>query len=1008
MSISYSFKSLSRHSQSTLELVIAMAIFSLISAVMISLALGGFNALGQGGEQTQAEALAQEGVEAVRSIRGRGWNEFIYNQSGVEINEGKWIFSGEGTAEKIDQYTRTITFENVCRNILDEITACPGLYSDLHSKKVTVTVTWEVRPGIINSVQKITYLTNWDSQEWIQTNWVGGPGQDIWSDQTKYNSDDNNIDYSVMGEIRLAKARDGSWILAGGEQFRDITDVDFNAGEEFNNTVVVGTGEDAGVFLEQDTLWTEHNDSQSATTNEITDITYLSADDIWASAGGGEILHYNGSNWTEFTDLGSDDINGLEMISANDGWAVGESAKIYRYNGFNWTQLYNFSNDLFGIDMVYSDNGWAVGDSGKIYKYNGVNWSQFADTGGEIWRAVAMITANDGWAVGDKGNIAQYNGTFWVELDEISSQDLNDIDMVFPNDGWIVGDSGKFFHYNGWMWSEFADLGSNDINVVQMLSSNDGWAAGESGKIYHYNGTSWSEFVDNGGMDWRAICFSSVDSGWVMGDDGRIYQYGDFYPESGVFFSRIFNSEEINTRWEMIYWTEVLPAGSDLTIATRTGNTPIPDGSWSSFSGELTDPESSYISSPSRQYLQYRATLTKGDSGLETPELADVTIVYNTPTDKNLNGIDVVSSSDIWAVGNSGEILHYDGNDWSEFIDLGEQDLYAVEMTAADDGWAGGESGKFFHYNGSAWSEFVDLGWRDINVIYMLSSDNGWAAGESGKIYHYNGVDWTEFADTGEMNWRGLDVVSDSDGWLVGNDGKIYHYNGTDWNQFVDTGSQVWNSVFMLEAGDGWLVGDSGRIYRYNGTNWTQFIDTGSTNWRSVYFITADDGWAMGSSGEIYRWLDGGWADFSSPTNRNLNSVGMISEIDGWTVGNNGTIIHFTREALFVQNGYLISSAFNMGDISPVQIIDWGENIPACSLSCQIKLQIRVAPDSGGSPSPWTNWFGVDGPGSYFTNADGSLISSDLNDNQWLQYRVELIGDGLDTPILEEVRINYK
>jgi len=30
-----------------------------------------------------------------------------------------------------------------------------------------------------------------------------------------------------------------------------------------------------------------------------------------------------------------------------------------------------------------------------------------------------------------------------------------------------------------------------------------------------------------------------------------------------------------------------------------------------------------------------------------------------------------------------------------------------------------------------------------------------------------------------------------------------------------------------------------------------------------------------------------------------------------------------------------------------------------------------------------------------------------LNNNQWLQYRAEFIGDGADTPVLEDVTINY-
>ena len=70
-------------------------------------------------------------------------------------------------------------------------------------------------------------------------------------------------------------------------------------------------------------------------------------------------------------------------------------------------------------------------------------------------------------------------------------------------------------------------------------------------------------------------------------------------------------------------------------------------------------------------------------------------------------------------------------------------------------------------------------------------------------------------------------------------------------------------------------------------------------------------------------------------------------------------------------------------------------------------MQIRTASDAGGSPGAWSSWSGAAGAGTYFTDPAGTIISADLNFDQWIQYRVELIGDGLDTPILAEVKINY-
>ncbi len=154
--------------QSIVEVILAMMIFGTIAGVLVSLALGGFRSLSQGGEQTEAEALAQQGIEAVRAVRDEAYNQMVYDQSGVEVSGGGWVLSGEGTTDSIGKYTRTISFASVCRDASDDLTACPGSYTDVQSKEITVTVSWTTTGGKTNTVKRIAYLTNWDSQEWTE------------------------------------------------------------------------------------------------------------------------------------------------------------------------------------------------------------------------------------------------------------------------------------------------------------------------------------------------------------------------------------------------------------------------------------------------------------------------------------------------------------------------------------------------------------------------------------------------------------------------------------------------------------------------------------------------------------------------------------------------------------------------------------------------------------------------------------------------------------------------
>ncbi len=163
------FKIRKQTGQALVEVIIALAIFSLIASALIVMIAGSLSVVGQGGKYLQAEALAQEGLEAVRSIKDRAWNKGVYVQSAVTASSTGWVFSGEGTTEQIGDFTRIIDFETVCRNISGDIDDCPSAYTDVHTKKVTVTVSWENEFGVTDYVKKVTYLTNWDTKEWIES-----------------------------------------------------------------------------------------------------------------------------------------------------------------------------------------------------------------------------------------------------------------------------------------------------------------------------------------------------------------------------------------------------------------------------------------------------------------------------------------------------------------------------------------------------------------------------------------------------------------------------------------------------------------------------------------------------------------------------------------------------------------------------------------------------------------------------------------------------------------------
>ena len=95
------------------------------------------------------------------------------------------------------------------------------------------------------------------------------------------------------------------------------------------------------------------------------------------------------------------------------------------------------------------------------------------------------------------------------------------------------------------------------------------------------------------------------------------------YPASGTFTSRVFDAGQA-VNWGAITWDQNAPTGTSIAISVRTGPTPSPDASWSSF----TPIAASGAGIPgSSRYVQYRAQLASSDTA-NTPTLKDVSIAY--------------------------------------------------------------------------------------------------------------------------------------------------------------------------------------------------------------------------------------------------------------------------------------------------------------------------------------------------------------------------------------------
>ena len=132
---------------SLMELILAVAIFSLSSVAMATLLVDSNISTRLSLERNEALFYAKEGVSAVMSIRNSvPWAEIIDGSYGVEYDIDGWAFSVDPNRIE-DKYTRTI-------DILDSEIASS-------TKDVTVTIEWNLTPEKISEVVLNTLITNW-------------------------------------------------------------------------------------------------------------------------------------------------------------------------------------------------------------------------------------------------------------------------------------------------------------------------------------------------------------------------------------------------------------------------------------------------------------------------------------------------------------------------------------------------------------------------------------------------------------------------------------------------------------------------------------------------------------------------------------------------------------------------------------------------------------------------------------------------------------------------------
>ena len=137
---------------SLVEVILASAIFALLTTALVGAYLYGEEAAMLAGNRARAVFLAEEGLEAVRNIRDALYGNLVDGTFGLATAGNQWIFSGSFDAQDI--FTRQIAIAS----------------AGINRKSVTASIVWQQNPQRIGQVSAVTHFTNWIA--YVIGNWA--------------------------------------------------------------------------------------------------------------------------------------------------------------------------------------------------------------------------------------------------------------------------------------------------------------------------------------------------------------------------------------------------------------------------------------------------------------------------------------------------------------------------------------------------------------------------------------------------------------------------------------------------------------------------------------------------------------------------------------------------------------------------------------------------------------------------------------------------------------------
>ena len=222
------------------------------------------------------------------------------------------------------------------------------------------------------------------------------------------------------------------------------------------------------------------------------------------------------------------------------------------------------------------------------------------------------------------------------------------------------------------------------------------------------------------------------------------------------------------------------------------------------------------------------------------------------PQGNALSGLWGSSASDLWAVGDAGTALHYDGQTWSLVPATTTKNLNGVFAPAQGQAVVVGDGGTILRWNGTAFASESSGTTSNLNSVWGTANNYVYAVGDGGTIVRNIGGGWLPMASSTTNNLYRIHGSGADNVWAVGQSGTVRSLVGSMWTTVTGPGTMPLADVWTSSANDVWAVGgttagDCG-VFRRDGVIWKSNVSC-NTGVSAVWGNSPLDVWA--ASGNV-------------------------------------------------------------------------------------------------------------------------------------------------------------